>query len=76
MSPQSQPTSAPASQPGSYAARTTVSRSETNNEEVSWTATSNGSFIVGVWGAAQAAPKSNPAVNSYDLEVKVDILTP
>ena len=48
------------------------SRSETDNEEVSWTATSDGSFVVGVWGAAQPSPKSSPAVNQYDLEITVD----
>lgn len=49
-----------------------ASRGDDNNEEVSWTATADGTFVVGVWGAAQMGPKSNPAINAYDLEVTVN----
>lgn len=49
-----------------------ASRTTSDNEEVSWTATSDGTFYVGVWGAAQEAPKQSPATNQYDLEITVD----
>lgn len=31
-----------------------------------------GTYIIGVWGARQDAPKSSPAVNTYDLDISLN----